>query len=147
MAQFQSYNKLLVSQKEQIVNFKMGDYTYGYVVHSQYPSYRGSYLSCIQEFRVYVDGEEVPQKDIYLHLNGKQFLLEELKDLYKEYWFTLDKAALLIRREGGLPMGSSHTVKMTMKHLIPYTGYDGNYLVLDGHDEKQLEVIGEVDAL
>lgn len=147
MAQFQAYNKLLVSKAENIQNYKVGDYIMGFVFHSQYPSYRGTFLSCIDSLKVYLDGKEIPQENIYFNINGKQFLLNQFKDLYKEYWFILDKAKILILQENGLPQGTSHKIKVTMHHKIPYTGYSGSYLWLDGEDEKELIVDGEVDAL
>lgn len=137
MAQFQSYNKILVSAAEGITNYKVGNVTLGYELYCQYPSYRGTYLSCIEEMHVYVDGEQVPDKNIYFHINGKQCLLSQFKDLYLEYWFILDKAKLLILKKDGLEPGA-HEVKITMRHKIPYTGYFGNYLVLNSADTKTL---------
>lgn len=142
MAQFQAYNKLLISAAEGIANHKAGDAVLGYEFYCQYPSYRGTYLSCIEEMHVYVDGEMVPDDKIYFHINGKQCLLSQFKDLYLEYWFILDKAKLLILKDGGLKPGE-HEVKVTMRHKIPYTGYFGNYLVLDGSDTKILKLRDE----
>ena len=146
MAQFQSYNSLLISEKEQISNYRAGDCILGYVICCQYPSYRGTYLSCIERFEIYVDGEQIPENQIYFNLKGKQFLISQFKDLYQEYWFTLDKARLLIQTDGGISEGE-HEVEMKMRHRIPYTGYFGNYLVLDSDDAKKLSVAGEVDTL
>lgn len=147
MAQFQSYNKLLVCEKEQISNYKAGHYVLGYIVHCQYPSYRGTYLSCIEELEVYVDDEKIPENQIYFCLKEKQFLLSQLKDLYQEYWFILDKARLLILKEGGLDNNSGHKVQIKMRHRIPYTGYFGSYMSLDSEDTKMLAVGGEVSVL
>lgn len=137
MAQFQAYNKLLVSAAEGIVNVRSGNMVLGYEFYSQYPSYRGTFLSCIEEMHVTVDGEQVPDDQIYFYINGKQCLLSQFKDLYLEYWFVLDKAKLLVLKEGGLAPGA-HEVKVTMRHKIPYTGYFGNYLVLDSADTKTM---------
>lgn len=147
MAQFQAYNKLLISQKEEIQNYRVGGCILGYVIHSQYPSYRGTYLSCIESMEVYVDNEKVPENRIYFNLKNKQFLLNEFKDLYQEYWFILDKAKILILHDGGLQEGSSHKVEIRMKHKVPYTGYFGSYLVLDGDNSKTLMVKGELQTL
>lgn len=137
MAQFQAYNKLLISADEGISNVKVGDAVIGYELYSRYPSYRGTYLSCIEDMHVYVDGEKIPDSIIYFHINGKQCLLSQLKDLYLEYWFILHKAKILILKNGGLADGE-HEVKITMRHRIPYTGYFGNYLVINGSDTKVL---------
>jgi len=76
-----------------------------------------------------------------------KLLISQFRELYKEYWFLLDKAKILVRKDGGLEMGSSHKIRVEMKHRIPYTGYFGNYLSLDGSDEKTLAVKGEVQTL
>ena len=146
MAQFEAYNKLLISKKEEIQNYKIGGCVLGFVFHSQYPSYRGTYLSCIESMTVKVDGKKVPEKNIYFHINGKQFLVSEFKDLYKEYWFILDKAKILVLQDGGIAEGE-HEISMTMVHKIPYTGYFGNYMSLTSKDTKKLQVKGEVDIL
>ena len=146
MAQFQSYNKLLISQADGIQNYIAGGCTLGYVIHSQYPSYRGTYLSCISSMQVFVDGEEIPQEQIYFNLKGKQFLMDQFKDLYQEYWFILDKAKLLVLKDGGLEPGTAHKVEIRMHHKIPYTGYFGNYLELDSENTKELTVNGEVNT-
>ncbi len=143
MAQFQSYNKLLISEAEGIQNFSVDGKVMGWQYHSQYPSYRGSYLSCIQNMEVFLDGEQIPENQILFYINGKEFLISEFKDLYKEYWFILDKAVVRILKEGGLEKGSEHRVHVKMRHLIPYTGYNGDYLVLNGSDEKILKVAEE----
>lgn len=145
MAQFQAYNKLLVSAAEGIVNYKAGNDVLGYEFYCQYPSYRGTFLSCIEEMQIFVDGERVPDDSVYFNLNGKQCLLSQFKDLYLEYWFILDKAKLLVLKDGGLAEGP-HEVTVKMRHKIPYTGYFGNYLVLDGSDTKTLVCKGEVEG-
>lgn len=147
MAQFQAYNKLLVSQTDGIVNYKAGDCILGYVFQTQYPSYRGTFLSCIDSLKVFVDGKEVPENSIYFQLNDKQFLISQFKELYKEYWFILDKAKLLILKNGGFEQGSEHKIRIDIRHKIPYTGYSGEYLFLDGSNEKTLTVNGEVTVL
>ncbi len=81
----------------------------------------------------------MPENTVYFNVNGKQCLLSQFKDLYLEYWFILDKARYFILKEGGLPQGE-HEVTIKMKHRIPYTGYSGSYLVLDGSDTKVLQV-------
>jgi len=141
MAQFQAYNKLIISAAENIRNRVAGHAKLGYEIYCRYPSYRGTYLSCIENFELFVDGKRVPDNTIYFHINGKQCLISQLKELYLEYWFILDKAKLLVIKDGGLEEGN-HEVTIKIKHRIPYTGYFGSYLVLDGSDTKVLQVKG-----
>ncbi|MDR1766590.1 MAG: DUF6379 domain-containing protein [Lachnospiraceae bacterium] len=137
MAAFQSYNKLLLGGGGNIANIKAGDAVIGYEFGVYYPSYRGTFLSCIESFAVYVDGGRVPDGDIIFKLNGKECLLSQLPELYLEYWFILDEARIFVLKDGGL-QGGGHDVRVEMRHRIPYTGYFGSYMVLDSADERVL---------
>lgn len=135
---FQAYNHMLIVD-EPIVNLKAGDVSVGYEFKLQYPSYRGTFLSCIEELKLYVDGEELNNRDTVFILNGKQFLLSELKECFKEYWFVLDYATVRVIRNGGLREGR-HKVRAYIKHRIPYTGYFGQYMVMDADETRELDV-------
>lgn len=135
---FQAYNHMLIVEKP-IVNVKAADVVVGYEFQLQYPSYRGTFLSCIEELSFQVDGEDVNKSDITFMLNGKQFLIDELAECFKEYWFVLDFATVRVLKPGGLSAGE-HEVRVRIKHKIPYTGYFGEYLVLDADETKRLSV-------
>ena len=89
--------------------------------------------------RVFIDDVEIPQENLRFGVNNKFFLMSEIKDMYKEYWFTGSKAIMRIVDENGIAPGK-HKVKMLMSHKIPYTGYFGSYLVVDSDCEKTLSV-------
>lgn len=133
------YDALLIPD-EAIANRHAGDICYGYAIPLRYPSYRGTFLSCIEALDAEVDGKAVAQADMRFELNGKQFLVSELGELFKEHWFVLDTARLVVMADQGLQAGK-HAVKMRLKHRIPYTGYFGQYLVLDSVCEKTLECV------
>lgn len=126
---FQAYNKILLCP-DNIQNVTVGGQTVAYEFKIKYPSYRGAFLSNIEGLRFWVDGEEVPANDIAFCLRGKEFLIHELPDCFKEYWFVRDAAAIRVMHLGGLPTGE-HTIRVFMRHRVPYTGYFGQYLVLD----------------
>ncbi len=126
---FQAYNAILVCSDE-IKNVTVGDITIGYEFKIKYPSYRGAFLSCIEKLEFEEDGEKITPRDVYFYLNGKQFLIDELPELFKEYWFVRDKATIRVMKEGGVNRGE-HSIRVFMKHRVPYTGYFGQYLVLD----------------
>lgn len=126
---FQAYNKILIC-KDDIENVVVEGVTVGYEFKIKYPSYRGVFLSCIEDLRFKLDGEEIDKKDIYFYLNGKQFLLDELPECFKEYWFVREKATVRVMKSGGIAPGE-HSLNVFMKHRVPYTGYFGQYLVLD----------------
>jgi hypothetical protein len=134
---FQAFDKMLVCD-DKIKNYEVNGRKYGYEIKMQYPSYRGTFLSCIEGLEVEIDGRAIDEKDMCLCVNGKEFLISELKELFKEYWFILDKATLRIMKNGG--MTGKHEVKACMRHRIPYTGYFGGYLVLNSSCKKTLEV-------
>lgn len=126
---FQAYNKILIC-KDPIENVVVDDVTVGYEFKIKYPSYRGAFLSCIEDLKFKMDGETIQKSDVYFYINGKQFLLDELPECFKEYWFVRDKATVRVIKDGGITPGS-HELNVYMKHRVPYTGYFGQYLVLD----------------
>jgi len=135
---FQAYNHMLIVDQP-IRNITVKDVTVGYEFKLQYPSYRGTFLSCIEDLVIKVDGETLENQDTVFILNGKQFLLSELCECFKEYWFVLDYAVIRVMLPGGLETGK-HTVNVYMKHRIPYTGYFGQYMVLEADETRELSV-------
>ena len=135
---FKSYRKMLIVNQP-IRNIKAADVTVGYEFKLQYPSYRGTFLSCIEELVIKVDDQEIPKQDVSFLINDKQFLLDELPECFKEYWFVLDFATIRVIKVGGLTPGE-HKVNVYMRHRVPYTGYFGQYLTLVGDETRMLPV-------
>lgn len=138
---FQAYNKILICPDD-MVNVKAGDQTVGYSFKIKYPSYRGVFLSCVEALKFWVDDEEVPAGSVAFRLNGKDFLIEELPECFKEYWYVRDAATIQVFKDGGLAAGP-HKIRVYMKHRVPYTGYFGEYLVLDS-DVTETRTLKEV---
>ncbi|MCQ2558315.1 MAG: DUF6379 domain-containing protein [Oscillospiraceae bacterium] len=136
---FAAFNYYMISEEDGIVVNKVDDIVLGYEIKCKYPTYRGAYLCNVLKIQLFVDGKEIPEENLRFDVNGKSFLMEEITDQYKEYWFTGAKAALRVIDENGIAPGE-HKVKMLMHHKIPYTGYFGTYLELDGTCEKTLTV-------
>lgn len=137
---FQAYNKILICADE-IENLTVADTVIGYEFKIKYPSYRGAFLSCIEALSFKVDGEAIPEEEISFHLNGKDFLISELPECFKEYWYVRDKALIHVRKPGGLSRGA-HTLEVHMVHRVPYTGYFGQYLTLDSDVTEIKECLG-----
>ena len=137
---FQAYNKILIC-KDTIKNVEVDGVVIGYEFKIKYPSYRGTFLSCIEDLKFIVDEEQVDNDEVYFFLNKKQFLIAELPECFKEYWFVRDKATVRVMKDGGISVGS-HKVNVFMKHRIPYTGYFGQYLVLDSDVTEDLVAEG-----
>jgi hypothetical protein len=134
---FQAYNKILISD-DNLTNVIVGDVTIGYEFKIKYPSYRGVFLSCIEQLEFFIDDQPIDKQNIFFYLNGKQFLIDELPELFKEYWFVSNKATIRVLDKHGITAGS-HKVRVFMKHRVPYTGYFGEYLVLDSDVTKTLD--------
>lgn len=122
------YDELML-ERSALRNCEAGGVVWGYEFSMRYPSYRGTFLSCVEALKVSVDGKPISVADMRFSLNGKQFLASELPELNKEYWFVLDDATVTVLQDGGLAPGE-HTVKAELVHKVPYSGYFGQYLTL-----------------
>jgi hypothetical protein len=109
----------------------------GYQFEIRFPGYRGSHLSCITKLDLKLDGVAVDPADVLFCLNGKEFLLAQLPELFVEYWFILDNATLKVAKAGGLAPGA-HEVEVDFGYRVPYTGYYGNYIVAEGSHRRTL---------
>lgn len=134
--QFQAFNKILIGDQK-IRKYQVEGITMGYEFQIRYPSYRGTFLSCIEKLDFYMDGEPIDRKSIYFKLNGKEYTLDELKDQYKAYWFVLDFATITVLTDEELSVGA-HELTVDMYHRIPYAGYSGEYLGLPSKVTKTL---------
>lgn len=126
MADFTAFNAYMVS-KDNLKRFEADGIKLGYDFYAKYPTYRGAYLCNILELEFQVDDQVIPNEQIRFGVNGKWFLLSEIPEANKEYWFTGAKATIRVLDDGALTPGE-HKVYMRMLHKIPYTGYFGNYL-------------------
>ena len=138
--QFQAFNKILIGE-QRLQPFQVDDAVLGWQFQVRYPSYRGTYLSCIEKLDLYLDGEKVDPKQIIFALNGKEYTIDEIQDQYKAYWYVLDFATIRVLAEPPAP--GAHEVTVDMYHRIPYAGYEGGYLGLPSKVTKTL-VYGEV---
>ena len=136
---FTAFNERMITD-DSIRLYGVGKEILGYEFNLRYPTYRGTWVCNIEKLAVEVDGETVPQKDLRFGVNGKWFLLSEIKELYKEYWFTTAKANIRVMKDGGLTKNRKHKIAVQMDHKIPYTGYFGNFLVVHSDCTKNLPV-------
>jgi len=133
---FVAYNEIMICRKP-IRNTVVAGVATGYEFQIKYPSYRGCYLSCIEDLYFEVDGKRLEETEVFFGLNGKEFTIGELKDLFREYWFVRDAAVIRVLCPGGLNKGE-HELRVVMKHRVPYTGYFGSYLVLTSDRTEKL---------
>ena len=91
----------------------------GYALDVSVTRYRNMPLSCIDEFLLKIDGEEIDPLNITFCINGKRFMIAQLKDLYAEYWDINDKARLEILKVSGIKEGE-HEIDLRLIFRIPY---------------------------
>lgn len=133
---FVAYNEILICKKP-IQNITIAGVIVGYEFQIRYPSYRGCFLSCIEELRFTVNGWTTDPASVYFGLNGKWFTVQELPDLFREYWYIMTPATIRVMTPGGLPEGN-YELNVYMKHRVPYTGYFGQYLTLESERTETL---------
>jgi hypothetical protein len=79
------------------------------------PWYRALPLSCV-DVELTVDGGRVSDDRIRVHVNDRDFTLDELHERYDEFWFVLDPARV---RVSGVEPGE-HQVSVRLGLRIPY---------------------------
>ncbi len=91
------------------------------------PDVRGSHLSCIENFRVLQNGEDVPGDLIQFCLNGKEFSPVEFSHLAYEYW-RIDENAI-VRLFTGIELARTREIEVSFGMRVPYTGNWGECAV------------------
>lgn len=113
----------------------------GFRFQIRMPNFRGNYLSCIEELRFTLDGEPIDPERVELLLNDKRFRMEELPQMYKEYWNVSDCGVVEVLREGGLE--GTHRVGAVMRLRYGYSAYFGVCKVVTSTGERALDFTGE----
>ena len=113
----------------------------GFRFQIRMPNFRGNYLSCIEELRFTLDGEPIDPEQMELLLNDKRFRMEELLQMYKEYWNVNDCAVIEVLHEGGLE--GTHRVGAVMRLRYGYSAYFGVCKVVTSTGERTLDFTGE----
>ena len=94
-------------------NRYIGDACTGYSVSLDSLSYRGVWVSTIEDIVLKVDGQVVRKDDMLFCVNNKRFLIANLKWLSEEFWYALDLAVITVNKVGGLVPGE-HEVEITL---------------------------------
>lgn len=101
--------------------------------------YRGLHLSNITEFELKIDGNVIPASDIIFQLKGKEFSINQLPDLYSEFWGVKERATLEIFTD---PVAAGqHDIELTMRLRSPYMQFaPGIYATIDSSARKTLDL-------
>jgi len=127
--QIREYSQILL-EEQTITNYIVEGIILGYEFRIRYPFWRGTFLSCIEQLKFKVDQEEININNIYFTLKGRRYYVEELKELYKDYWFILDYATITVIKKGGITK-EIHEITVEMLHRIPYEKHKDSYQVVE----------------
>ena len=129
------YDKAMIVGEE-FKNITSGDKVTGFQIGMRIPYYRGVVLSLLDDTRLKVDGELIPQDQIALTISGKTLPIADTSDDPVTKWEFGDVGILTINKPGGLPAGK-HTLELYQHVRTPYI--PGG---VAGEDEKILEILG-----
>jgi hypothetical protein len=112
----------------------------GYEVLVRFDWYRALPLSGVS-ISLTVDGITVPADQIRFHVNERDYALDELPEIYDEFWFVLDAARLRVTPPDPLPPGE-HEVDVNVGLRIPYLFDEetGDVLVLHSNPRATLPI-------
>jgi hypothetical protein len=91
----------------------------GFDLDIRLPWYRSLPLSTVNVAELKVDDQVIPASAITFEVNGKSFLLDDLKAHPEEWWFVLDSAYLHVSGTKLQP-GTEHEVSATIGIKPPY---------------------------
>lgn len=116
----------------------------GFTFDIRLSNYRGHYLSCIDEFKVTVDGEDISHQDVTFGINNKEFNIYQFPNLISEFWQLIEPAQIKVYKKGGLSAGE-HNIKVHLMLRVPYmplsaSAEDTMYMPLDSCGEKVLTI-------
>ncbi len=77
-------------------------------------SYRGIWISTIEDIALTVDGESVPKSNMMFFCNGIGYSIDDMVSHTENFWGVLDPGMLRVYKVGGLSKGE-HKVEITIK--------------------------------
>ncbi len=111
----------------------------GFEFDIQLAYYRGHYLSCIEVFEVWLDGEQIPETDMTFELKGKEMPVYRIKWATTEFWSQVEPAKIRVIKEGGIAPGE-HELELKLMLRIPYMqiGPGHTYMPLDAGEKVKV---------
>ena len=122
-------------------NIELNGKRVGFQLDIRINYYRGFSLSNVDRLELKINGEQIPNHLMLLELNGKQFSLDQLKEVYTEYWGIKQAAHLRVFNYGYDP--GEYDVELTLVFKSPYMMFaPGVFGMIDSSAKKQM-IIGE----
>lgn len=130
----QEFNEEII-KKNSITDIYINGNKQGFSFNIQLACYRGHYLSTIDVFEVYLDGEKIPEEAITFELKGKEMPIYKLKYAVTEFWSQVELAKVRVLKKGGLSSGH-HEIQLKLMIHVPYMqiGPDHQFMPLDSGD-------------
>ena len=133
-----------ILQKNSLRNYYLRGRVEGFQFDVLLANYRGHFLSTIEQLEVSINDQAVPKKDILFCLNGKECIVDDLKNQSNEFWTIATPATIKVRKPGGLEKGS-HKVTLTLILRNPYLPKPGStqphdYIPINSSDEQHMEL-------
>lgn len=103
----------------------------GYEFQIDNLSYRGIWISTIEDIELTVDGERIPKSNMMFFCNGIGYSVDDMVTHTENFWGCMDSGVLRIYKVGGLSKGS-HKFELTVKKRADFghsygeglTGYE-----------------------
>ena len=97
-------------------------------------SYRGIWISTIEDIELTVDGEAIPKSNMQFFCNGIGYSIPDMVTHTENFWGALDAGVLRVYKVGGLGKGD-HTFEIVIKKRADFghaygeaeQGYDGAF--------------------
>lgn len=86
----------------------------GYTFEIDTLSYRGSWISTIEDIELTVDGRKVPKSDMLFCVRGLKIPIDDLCGHTEVFWGVTDPGILSVNKVGGLKPGT-HTFEIVIK--------------------------------
>lgn len=99
---------------DSLKNKVFGDSCTGYTFELGTLSYRGIWVSTIEDIELKVDGEVVPKCDMLFYVNGMCFPIDDMVSHTEVFWGVLDKGVVNVNKIGGLSKGE-HKFEIVIK--------------------------------
>jgi hypothetical protein len=92
----------------------------GFEVKVRLNWYRSLPLSCIENIRLVLDGEEISADALSFAVNEHSFPVRDLAGRTGEYWYVQDSGVIQAQYPGKVAAGGSYTVEAEITIRAPY---------------------------
>lgn len=100
-------------------NRKIKDACVGYTIRINNLSYRGIWLSTVENIELTVDGKKIDGRNMLVELNGTLYPLHTLQEQTETFWGIEDQCCLYVNSVGGLP-GGLHKVRLRIEKRMDF---------------------------